>query len=94
MSSYSLLIKGGVSRLKNVRYIICVIAAIYLIMEAAPLLPIEGKSSATVFTSLWILFACFVLSGNLLSLKIKGINKNKKRLRITKWENKERQLSR
>lgn len=80
--------------MKNIRYILCIVATIYLIMEAAPLLPIEGKSSATIFTAIWILFACFVLSGNLLSLKYKEVTKGKRKLRIAKWEEKERQVSR
>lgn len=80
--------------MKKLRYALCALATIYLIIEAAPMLPTEGISSATVFTGVWILFACFVLSGNLLALRNKTPKKGKPVLSIDRTRVLEREVSR
>jgi len=80
--------------MKKFRYAICVLAAIYLIIEAAPMLPTEGISSATIFTGVWILFACFVLSGNLLALRRKTSKKSEQLIAETKQLLPKREVSR
>ena len=80
--------------MKKFRYAICILATIYLIIEAAPMLPTEGISSATIFTGVWILFACFVLSGNILALRNKINKKGKQHISIDKQLLQKRQVSR
>ncbi|WP_017726589.1 hypothetical protein [Halalkalibacterium ligniniphilum] len=74
------------------RYTVSLLAAIALLFFAIPRLPLHEEGLGFVFAFMWLAFAFFVISGNLLGLLYKSENTKGKTVPLIRLKKTKRRM--